>query len=116
MQIPISFSSHIHGSQISQHLCAGTEEQTSGYLHSAAVVLLDKYEGSLYKLRDAAKKEPEEERKLLTEIKGMAKVTLVLACFALCLLVFSFATGLHSPWLYTEMHSKDRQRQSSRSV
>lgn len=60
----------------------GAEEQTSGYLHSAAAVLLDKYEGSLYKLREVAKKEPEEERKLLTEIKGMAKVVLLLACFA----------------------------------
>ena len=50
------------------------EEQTSGYLHSTAAVLLDKHEGSLYKLRDAAGKEPEQERKLLTEIKGLAKV------------------------------------------
>ena len=36
--------------------------------------LLDKYEGSLFKLRQEAKEKPADERKRLQEIKGLAKV------------------------------------------
>ena len=36
--------------------------------------LLDKYEGSLFKLRQDAKEKPADERKRLQEIKGLAKV------------------------------------------
>ena len=43
-------------------------------MHSSAEVLLDKYEGNLFKLREAAKEKPEAERKKLQEIKGLAKV------------------------------------------
>ena len=54
----------------------GAEEQTAKYMHSSAQVLLDKYEGSLYKLREAAKEKPDAERKKIQEIKGLAKVHL----------------------------------------
>ena len=43
-------------------------------MHSSAEILLDKYEGSLFKLREAAGEKPEAERKKLQEIKGLAKV------------------------------------------
>ena len=43
-------------------------------MHSSAEVLLDKYEGDLFKLREAAKEKPDAERKKLQEIKGLAKV------------------------------------------
>ncbi len=65
------------------------EEQTSGYLHSAASVLLDKYGGDLYKLRKEAKQEPEAERKMLSEIKGLAKVA-AMFLMSCCHVVSSF--------------------------
>ena len=43
-------------------------------MHSSAEILLDKYEGNLFKLREAAGEKPETERKKLQEIKGLAKV------------------------------------------
>lgn len=51
------------------------KEQTAKYLHSAASVLLEKYEGSLFKLRDASGKDQEKMKSNLKEITGLAEVS-----------------------------------------
>ena len=56
-------------------IMCGTEEQTATYLHSAAEVLLQNYEGSLFKLREAAGKNPDDIKSRLKEIKGLAEVS-----------------------------------------
>lgn len=50
------------------------KEQTAKYLHSAASVLLDKYEGSLFKLREASGKDQNKIKENLKEITGLAEV------------------------------------------
>ncbi|KAK9807102.1 hypothetical protein WJX73_005082 [Symbiochloris irregularis] len=50
------------------------KEQTAKYLHSAASVILDKYEGSLFKLREASGKDQEKIKSNLKEITGLAEV------------------------------------------
>jgi endonuclease III len=50
------------------------DESTSRMLGDTAQMLQDKYQGDLRKLRDAAERDPERERALLKECKGMGDV------------------------------------------
>jgi hypothetical protein len=50
------------------------DESTSRMLGDTAVMLQDKYQGDLRKLRDAAEREPARERALLKECKGLGEV------------------------------------------
>lgn len=50
------------------------DERTSTMLGDSAQLLLDKYRGDLRKLREAANFEPDQEKKLLMQFKGIGKV------------------------------------------
>jgi endonuclease III len=50
------------------------DESTSRYLDATSEHLLDAYGGDLRKLRDAAERDPDNERKLLKECKGIGDV------------------------------------------
>ena len=50
------------------------DESTARMLGDTAQMLKDKYQGDLRKLRDAAEREPERERALLKECKGLGEV------------------------------------------
>lgn len=50
------------------------DERTSRMLGDACDLLVDSYDGDLRKLRDAAQRAPEEERRLLKEVKGIGDV------------------------------------------
>lgn len=50
------------------------DESTSTMLGDTAEMLLEKYDGDLRKLRDAAGRDPTQERKLLKEAKGLGDV------------------------------------------
>ncbi|MFU8831902.1 MAG: hypothetical protein ACNA7J_07060, partial [Wenzhouxiangella sp.] len=50
------------------------DERTSSMLEDASQLLLDKYRGDLRRLREQAEFEPEAERRLLTEFKGIGDV------------------------------------------
>jgi endonuclease III len=50
------------------------DESTSRMLQDASDLLLEKYNGDLRKLRDAADQDPERERQLLKEVKGVGDV------------------------------------------
>lgn len=50
------------------------DESTSGYLGHNAELLLERYDGDLRKLREAAGKDPREMRKRLKEFKGIGDV------------------------------------------
>ncbi|MEF2072130.1 hypothetical protein [Consotaella aegiceratis] len=50
------------------------DESTSRYLGEDAALCLERYDGDLRKLRDAADRDPDEERKLLKEFKGIGDV------------------------------------------
>ena len=50
------------------------DEKTSRMLADTSELLLEKYAGDLRKLRDAAERDPERERTLLMEFKGIGKV------------------------------------------
>ena len=50
------------------------DESTARMLGDTAAMLQDKYQGDLRKLRDAAEREPQRERELLEECKGLGEV------------------------------------------
>jgi endonuclease III len=50
------------------------DERTSTMLGDTAQILLDKYQGDLRKLREEAGRDVEQEKKLLTQFKGIGKV------------------------------------------
>lgn len=50
------------------------DESTSNYLGETSELLLERYDGDLRKLRDAADRDPDEERRLLKQCKGMGDV------------------------------------------
>ena len=52
----------------------------SGRIESTADMLLEKYEGSLEKLREAAGKDPRQEMKLIREFKGMGETGVNIFC------------------------------------
>jgi endonuclease III len=56
------------------------DESTSRMLGNTAQMLLDKYQGDLRKLRDAAEKDPRRERALLKECKGIGDVGADIFC------------------------------------
>ena len=56
------------------------DESTSRMLGDTAQMLLDKYQGDLRKLRDAAEKDPRRERALLKECKGIGDVGADIFC------------------------------------
>ena len=49
-------------------------------IESAADMVLEKYEGDLEKLREAAGKDPEEEKKLIREFKGVGDTAINIFC------------------------------------
>ena len=63
----------------------------SNRLEAAADLLLEKYYGDLYKLRESAERDPEQERKLLKEFKvslqQFPRDKLTYACKRLCILI-----------------------------
>jgi endonuclease III len=59
---------------LNQHGYARYDERTATMLGDACDLLLDRYKGDLRKLREAAGRDPRQERKLLKEIKGMGEV------------------------------------------
>lgn len=50
------------------------DESTSRYIADTTALLLEKYDGDLRKLREAAGRDPETERKLLKQFKGIGEV------------------------------------------
>jgi hypothetical protein len=56
------------------------DESTSRMLGDTAQMLLDKYGGDLRRLRDAAERDPERERALLMECKGIGEVGADIFC------------------------------------
>ena len=50
------------------------DESTSRMLGETSRMLLDRYQGDLRKLREAAGRDPQEERRLLEEFKGIGDV------------------------------------------
>jgi endonuclease III len=56
------------------------DESTSRMLGDTAEMLLDKYGGDLRRLRDAAERDPERERALLKECKGIGEVGADIFC------------------------------------
>jgi len=50
------------------------DEQHAGYLGEVAELCVDKWQGDLRKLRDAADRDPARERELIREFKGIADV------------------------------------------
>jgi endonuclease III len=50
------------------------DEKTSRMLADTSVLLLDRYGGDLRKLREAAERDPREEKRLLMECKGIGEV------------------------------------------
>lgn len=59
---------------LNEHGYARYDESTARMLGEDAEILLERYDGDLRKLRDKAGREPEEERKLLKEFKGIGDV------------------------------------------
>jgi endonuclease III len=56
------------------------DESTSRMLGDTAAMLLDKYRGDLRKLRETAERDPERERALLKECKGIGEVGADIFC------------------------------------
>jgi endonuclease III len=56
------------------------DESTSRMLGDTARMLLEKYQGDLRRLRDAAERDPERERALLKECKGIGEVGADIFC------------------------------------
>jgi endonuclease III len=56
------------------------DESTSRMLGDTAQMLLDRYGGDLRKLREAAERDPGQERKLLKECKGLGDVGVSIFC------------------------------------
>lgn len=50
------------------------DESTSRYIADTTMLLLDRYDGDLRKLREAAQRQPDEERRLLKQFKGIGEV------------------------------------------
>ncbi len=59
---------------LNQHGYARYDERTASMLGDACELLLDRYQGDLRKLREAAGRDPNQERKLIKEIKGIGEV------------------------------------------
>src|SRR5919198_6583940 len=59
---------------LNQHGYARYDERTASMLGDACELLLDRYGGDLRRLRAAAERDPDHERRLLTEVKGMGEV------------------------------------------
>jgi endonuclease III len=59
---------------LNQHGYARYDERTASMLGDACELLLDRYQGDLRKLREAAGRDPDQERKLLKEVKGIGEV------------------------------------------
>ncbi|HZD68679.1 MAG TPA: hypothetical protein VFA45_07115 [Actinomycetes bacterium] len=59
---------------LNRHGYARYDERTASMLGDACELLLDRYQGDLRKLREAAGRDPRRERKLLKEIKGIGDV------------------------------------------
>jgi endonuclease III len=59
---------------LNQHGYARYDERTASMLGDACELLLDRYQGDLRKLREAAGRDPDRERKLLKEVKGIGEV------------------------------------------
>jgi endonuclease III len=59
---------------LNKHGYARYDERTASMLGDASELLLDRYRGDLRKLREAAGRDPRQERKLLKEIKGIGDV------------------------------------------
>lgn len=50
------------------------DERTSRMLGETAVMLVERYDGDLRRLREAAERDPQQERKLLVQVKGLGDV------------------------------------------
>jgi hypothetical protein len=59
---------------LNTHGYARYDEKTSRFLADTSALLLEKYDGDLRKLREAAERDPARERELLRECKGIGDV------------------------------------------
>jgi hypothetical protein len=59
---------------LNTHGYARYDEKTSRFLADTSALLLEKYDGDLRKLREAAERDPTRERELLKECKGIGDV------------------------------------------
>ena len=59
---------------LNRHGYARYDERTAAMLGDACELLLDRYRGDLRRLRAEAGRDPRQERRLLTEVKGLGEV------------------------------------------
>ena len=59
---------------LNRHGYARYDERTAAMLGDACELLLDRYRGDLCRLRAEAGQDPRQERRLLTEVKGLGEV------------------------------------------
>jgi hypothetical protein len=59
---------------LNRHGYARYDERTAAMLGDACELLLDRYRGDLRRLRAEAGQDPSQERRLLTEVKGLGEV------------------------------------------